>query len=150
MGAATGGGGGGGGGAAATPLLPPRFGSLLGADVTETVVGAVSSTTKRASSARGSPSGSTYVSSGRLGSGHAWYSATAPARPGARGPDQKRTRANAWGAFTTSCQGRHSTARNRCGPGGTFLSVSGRDMSSICSAGWLSTTRCACAPPRNA
>src|SRR5437764_356556 len=53
MGTATGGGGGGGGGAAATPLLPPRFGSLLGADVTETVVGAVSSTTKRASCARG-------------------------------------------------------------------------------------------------
>ena len=49
------------------------------------------------------------MSSGRCASGHACHSATFPGRPAVLGPDQNRKRAKAFGAFTTSCHGFHSS-----------------------------------------
>ena len=81
---------------------------------------------------------------GFFASGQATYSAALPAFPPSFCPTQKRTSANARGALTTSCQGRQSTARRRCGPRERPVSRSGAERSLTSTAGSLSTMRCRC------
>ena len=81
---------------------------------------------------------------GFLGWGQVTDSAALPALPGILGPIQTRTIANALGAFTTSCQGLHSTTRSKCGPGESPPSIHVAFASGISIAGSLSTMRWAC------